>query len=248
SEIAKLTHAVNQQTSGVTTAMTAMLKQLQSNPPHAQVKAVEEICVTCGGAHLYYQCLAGGGNTFPEFKDNIQGYVLVAACNYNQGTPGYHPQGVANQMRPPELANCAICTPDGIARDVFVLVGKFTFPADFVVVDYESDPKVPLILGRPFLRTARALIDVHDEEMILRENSNLKDLIDQTDLANRDDLFVDPTPEMFTDEPAPDYSFLPRFDMYPDDFFEIESDADNFYDDTFDSKGEKIKEAELLID
>ncbi|GJR34080.1 reverse transcriptase domain-containing protein [Tanacetum coccineum] len=68
-----------------------------------------------------------------------------------------------------ELANRAICTPAGIARDVFVPVGKFTFPADFVIVDYESDPRVPLILGRPFLRTARALIDVHREEMILRD-------------------------------------------------------------------------------
>nr|GEZ28448.1 reverse transcriptase domain-containing protein [Tanacetum cinerariifolium] len=66
-----------------------------------------------------------------------------------------------------ELANREICTPTGIARDVFVLVGKFTFPADFVIVDYESDPRVLLILGRPFLWTARALIDVHDEEMIL---------------------------------------------------------------------------------
>ncbi|GJU81551.1 reverse transcriptase domain-containing protein [Tanacetum coccineum] len=54
-----------------------------------------------------------------------------------------------------------------IARDVFVPVGKFTFPADFVIVDYESDPCVPLILGRPFLWTACALIDVHGEEMIL---------------------------------------------------------------------------------
>nr|GFB28573.1 hypothetical protein [Tanacetum cinerariifolium] len=69
SEIAKLTHAVNQQTSAVTTVMTAMLKQLQANPPPAQVKAVEEICVTYGGAHPYYQCLAVGGNTFPEFRD-----------------------------------------------------------------------------------------------------------------------------------------------------------------------------------
>nr|GFC54338.1 reverse transcriptase domain-containing protein [Tanacetum cinerariifolium] len=68
-----------------------------------------------------------------------------------------------------EFANRAICTPDGIARDVFVPVGKFTFPADFVIVDYESDPRVPLILERPFLRTARALIDVHGEEMILRD-------------------------------------------------------------------------------
>nr|GEW83122.1 hypothetical protein [Tanacetum cinerariifolium] len=88
SKLAKLTHAVNQQTSAVTTTMTAMLKQLQSNPPPAQVKAVEEICVTCGGAHPYYQCLAAGGNTFPEYQDNIQ---------------GYRPQGVDNQMRPPDM-------------------------------------------------------------------------------------------------------------------------------------------------
>nr|GEX58513.1 hypothetical protein [Tanacetum cinerariifolium] len=66
------------------------------------------------------------------------------------------------------LANRAICTLAEIARDVFVPVSKFTFPADFVVVDYESDPRVPLILGRPFLRTVHALIDVHGEEMILR--------------------------------------------------------------------------------
>nr|GFB73674.1 hypothetical protein [Tanacetum cinerariifolium] len=73
SEIAKLTHAVNQQTSDVTTAMTAMLKQLQATPPPASVKAVEEIYVTCGGAHPYYQCLATSSNTFPKYKDNIQG-------------------------------------------------------------------------------------------------------------------------------------------------------------------------------
>nr|GFC88342.1 hypothetical protein [Tanacetum cinerariifolium] len=50
SEIAKLTHAVNQQTSAVTTAMTAMLKKFQATPPPAPVKAVEEIYVTCGGS------------------------------------------------------------------------------------------------------------------------------------------------------------------------------------------------------
>nr|GFA04415.1 hypothetical protein [Tanacetum cinerariifolium] len=42
------------------------------------VKAVEETCVTCGGAHPFYQCLATGGNTFPEFRDNIQGYGSAA--------------------------------------------------------------------------------------------------------------------------------------------------------------------------
>ncbi|GKB68368.1 reverse transcriptase domain-containing protein [Tanacetum coccineum] len=104
SEIAKLTHAVNQQTSAVTTAMTAILKQFQATPPPASVKAVEEICVTCGGAHPYYQCLAADGNTFPEFQDNIQGYVSAAAVNYNQGNSGYRPPSVANQIRPPGFA------------------------------------------------------------------------------------------------------------------------------------------------
>ncbi|GJZ67451.1 reverse transcriptase domain-containing protein [Tanacetum coccineum] len=59
-------------------------------------------------------------------------------------------------------------SPSGIAEDVFVKVGKFHFPADFVVVDYVVDPRVPLILGRPFLRMARALIDVYGEELTLR--------------------------------------------------------------------------------
>nr|GEY72425.1 ulp1 protease family, C-terminal catalytic domain-containing protein [Tanacetum cinerariifolium] len=237
---------------------------------------------------------------------------------------------------------------------------------DFVVVDYESDLRVPLILGRPFLRTTRALIDVYGEEMILRDgdesedclkdlvsnkqsgnptfslhkeiaspevipefhdlkecnflseelpdtdsfndihphfdddplsgsttysanslleefadelalisyppdyddyrvcdiesvireiefllfqgkDSNFKDSIDQSVLTHCDDLFVDPTPKMFMKEQPPDYSFPPRFDVYPDDFLEIESDA-TFNDDSFDSEGEKIKEAELLID
>nr|GEU76802.1 hypothetical protein [Tanacetum cinerariifolium] len=104
SEIAKLTHAVNQQTSTVTTAMTAILKLFQATPPPASVKAVEEICVTCGGAHLYYQCLTADGNTFLELRDNIQGYVSAAAVNYNQGNFGYRPPGVGNQIRPSGFA------------------------------------------------------------------------------------------------------------------------------------------------
>ncbi|GJT17902.1 reverse transcriptase domain-containing protein [Tanacetum coccineum] len=68
-----------------------------------------------------------------------------------------------------ELANRAICTPAGIARDVFVPVGKFTFPADFVIVDYESDPRVPLILGKPSIQTARNDNLPFDIESDLRE-------------------------------------------------------------------------------
>nr|GFC90758.1 hypothetical protein [Tanacetum cinerariifolium] len=91
SEIVKLTHAVNQQSSAVTTAMTAIRKQFQATPPPASVKSVEEICVTCGGAHPYYQCLTAGGNTFLKLRDNTQGYVAAAAFNYNQGNFGYRP-------------------------------------------------------------------------------------------------------------------------------------------------------------
>ncbi|GKE12359.1 reverse transcriptase domain-containing protein [Tanacetum coccineum] len=103
-ERSKLTHALNQQTSAVTTAMTAILKQFQATPPPASVKAVEEICVTCGGAHPYYQCLTADGITFSKFQDNIQGYILAAAVNYNQRNSGYRPPSMANQIRPSGFA------------------------------------------------------------------------------------------------------------------------------------------------
>nr|GEV38522.1 reverse transcriptase domain-containing protein [Tanacetum cinerariifolium] len=69
-----------------------------------------------------------------------------------------------------ELADRSITCPKRVVEDVFVKVRKFHFPTDFVVVDFEADPRVPLILGRPFLRTGRALIDVHGEEITLRVN------------------------------------------------------------------------------
>nr|GEY70969.1 reverse transcriptase domain-containing protein [Tanacetum cinerariifolium] len=307
----------SKQTSAVTTAMTAMLKQLQATPPPASVKAVEEIYVTCGGAHPYYQCLARG-NTFPEFGDNIQGYVSASAVNYNQVNPtnnrtteDVQPQAVQSKpvtsepantpvsapkpnpkalipypsrrndericekakdqiekfyqifkdmsfeisfadalilmpkfastlkslienkeklsemARTPlnehyyvvllkklpeklgdpgkflilcdfpgmakclaladfgasinlmpysvwkklllpeltptcmtlELADRSISRPVGVVEDVYVKVGLFHFLTDFVVVDFDADPCVPLILGRSFLKTERALID-----------------------------------------------------------------------------------------
>nr|GEV19740.1 reverse transcriptase domain-containing protein [Tanacetum cinerariifolium] len=69
-----------------------------------------------------------------------------------------------------ELADQTISKPTGVAENVFVKVGKFYFPADFVVLDFVADPRVPLILGRPFLNTAHALIDVYEGEIILRHD------------------------------------------------------------------------------
>nr|GEV92505.1 reverse transcriptase domain-containing protein [Tanacetum cinerariifolium] len=68
------------------------------------------------------------------------------------------------------LADRSITRPKGVAEDVFVKVGKFHFPTDFVVVDFKADPRVPLILGRSFLRTGRALINVYGEEITLWVN------------------------------------------------------------------------------
>nr|GEU52981.1 reverse transcriptase domain-containing protein [Tanacetum cinerariifolium] len=62
-----------------------------------------------------------------------------------------------------ELADRLISRPVGVAKDVYVKVGSFHFSTDFVVVDFDVEPRVPLILGRSFLKTERALIDVFEE-------------------------------------------------------------------------------------
>nr|GEU40759.1 reverse transcriptase domain-containing protein [Tanacetum cinerariifolium] len=67
-----------------------------------------------------------------------------------------------------ELADRLISRPVGVIEDVFVKVGTFHFPVDFIVVDFDADPRVPLILGRSFLKTRRALIDVFEGELTLR--------------------------------------------------------------------------------
>nr|GEY49914.1 reverse transcriptase domain-containing protein [Tanacetum cinerariifolium]GEY50220.1 reverse transcriptase domain-containing protein [Tanacetum cinerariifolium] len=67
-----------------------------------------------------------------------------------------------------ELADRLISRPIGVAEDVYVKVGKFHFPADFVVVDFDADPRVPLILRRSFFKTEKASIDVFEGESILR--------------------------------------------------------------------------------
>ncbi|GJT76248.1 reverse transcriptase domain-containing protein [Tanacetum coccineum] len=77
-------------------------KNQSQAPAHqtpASVKAVEESCVTCGGAHSYQSCPATDGNVY---HDNIQAYVSqAAAANFNQGNTSARPPMVANQIRPP---------------------------------------------------------------------------------------------------------------------------------------------------
>nr|GEX65586.1 reverse transcriptase domain-containing protein [Tanacetum cinerariifolium] len=69
-----------------------------------------------------------------------------------------------------ELVDQTISKPTGVAENVFVKVGKFYFPADFIILDFVADPRIPLILGRLFLSTAHALIDVYEGEITLRHD------------------------------------------------------------------------------
>nr|GEX27166.1 reverse transcriptase domain-containing protein [Tanacetum cinerariifolium] len=69
-----------------------------------------------------------------------------------------------------ELADRSITRPKGVAEDVFIKMRKFHFSTDFIFVDFEANPRVPLILGRSFLRTGHALIDVYGEEITFRVN------------------------------------------------------------------------------
>nr|GFC27226.1 hypothetical protein [Tanacetum cinerariifolium] len=130
------------------------------------------------------------------------------------------------------------------------LSGSTTYSANSLLEEFADE--LALISYAPDYDDYRACdieSDIREIEFLLfqGEDSDFKDSIDQSVLTHCDDLFVDHTPEIFAEEQPLDYSFPPRFDVYPDDFLENKSDA-NFDDDSFDSEGEKIKEAELLID
>ncbi|GJW67055.1 reverse transcriptase domain-containing protein [Tanacetum coccineum] len=82
-----------------------------------------------------------------------------------------------------ELANRSVTFPMEIAEDVIVKVENFNFLADFVIVDFEDDPRVSIILGRPLLRTARALVDLYEENITFRVGN--KEVVFYTNKSSR---------------------------------------------------------------
>nr|GEY52964.1 reverse transcriptase domain-containing protein [Tanacetum cinerariifolium] len=106
-----------------------------------------------------------------------------------------------------ELADRTESKPVGIAKDVKIKVGVFHFPADFVVVDFEPDPRVPLILRRCFLKTSRGLIDVHKGELTLRiENEAITYNLDQTSRYSTNYDQITANKIDVTDEACEEYS------------------------------------------
>nr|GFA25231.1 reverse transcriptase domain-containing protein [Tanacetum cinerariifolium] len=121
-----------------------------------------------------------------------------------------------------ELADRTISKPTGVAENVFVKVGKFYFPADFVILDFVVDPRVPLILGRPFLSTAYALIDVYEGKITLRHDDLSLTLkcgdtpsisYNNLESLNKVDL-IDATCEEYSQEVLSDFLLLEEADAF----------------------------------
>ena len=93
---------------------------------------------------------------------NLETQVGQLALNMPNQNKGTFPSDT--QKNPKDC----MAQPEGILEDVLVKVGKFIFPVDFVIMQMEEDPQVPLLLGRPFLATGAALIDVQKGELTLR--------------------------------------------------------------------------------
>nr|GFA17102.1 hypothetical protein [Tanacetum cinerariifolium] len=113
-----------------------------------------------------------------------------------------------------ELADRTISKPTGVAENVFMKVGKFYFPADFVVLDFIDDPRVPLILGRPFLSTAHAIINVHEKKIILRQDK--QSLILQ---CGGRDFYSEEIENFLNDDPIPIGVKNSEFNMEEDILF-----------------------------
>nr|GFC21369.1 reverse transcriptase domain-containing protein [Tanacetum cinerariifolium] len=115
-----------------------------------------------------------------------------------------------------KLADRTKSKPVGIAKYVKVKVGVFHFPADFMVVDFEPDPRVPLILGWCYLKTSQALIDVHKGEFTLRIRSEaITYNLDQTSRYSANYDLMTANKIDVTDEACEEYSqeFLNFFDV-----------------------------------
>nr|GEV17549.1 reverse transcriptase domain-containing protein [Tanacetum cinerariifolium] len=132
-----------------------------------------------------------------------------------------------------EIADRSISRPIRVAEDVYGKVGSFHFSADFVVVDFDADPRVPLILGRSFLKTGRTLIDVFEGELTLRVgkeaitfnldqtsrySANYSDMtakrIDVIDMAYEDDFLLEEVDEFLAieDDPTSPEFYQPYLD------------------------------------
>ncbi|GJU83402.1 reverse transcriptase domain-containing protein [Tanacetum coccineum] len=243
---------------------------------------LEEIAITT----VNVECSAIIMNKVPEKLEDLGKFLIPCALQELNRTSALADSGASINLLPYsiykklglevltptrmtlELANRSITHSMGIAEDVVVRVDGFSFLTDFVVVNFEPDPRVPIILGRPFLRTAKALIDLYEETLTLRHFVHAISVID----FSKDDPFSgstttqsdDPSPssspiktsdnfEKFADELAPLDSLPPgnddstlkkdlheeNFQVYSNPLFEFD---DNFKSSTINPLFDEMKE------
>nr|GEW96441.1 reverse transcriptase domain-containing protein [Tanacetum cinerariifolium] len=107
---------------------------------------------------------------FKKLLNNKDKLIELTKTPLNENCSAVVLKKLPGKLGDPELADRTISKPTGVAENVFVKVSKFYFPTDFVILDFVVDPRVPLILGRPFLSTTHALIDVYKGEITLRHD------------------------------------------------------------------------------
>ncbi|XP_060959244.1 uncharacterized protein LOC115717351 [Cannabis sativa] len=130
-----------------------------------------------------------------------------------------------------QLADRSMAHPEGKIEDVLVQVDKFIFPADFIILDYEADRDVPIILGRPFLATGRTLIDVQNGELTMRVNDqkvtfnvfNAMRFPDEIEECSRISVIDSIVAEKFHREAWKDEKFISSFNELED----LREDEDN---------------------
>ncbi|GKD75073.1 putative reverse transcriptase domain-containing protein, partial [Tanacetum coccineum] len=135
-----------------------------------KVYVVQVRCEQCKGPHYtkgdIEQLLQGtikGTTPILGFMNEASVSVMPLSTYLNLGL-----DELAHTRLTVELADTTVKYPKGIAKNVLVGIGKFTFQIDFIILDMPEDIKVPLILGRPFLSTAHAKIDVYKRKITLR--------------------------------------------------------------------------------
>ena len=127
------------------------------------------------------------------------------------------------------MADRTLAKPEGIIEDVLVKVGNFIFPVDFIILDMEEDSQVPLLLGRPFLATGAALIDMQKGILTLKVGEEAADFnlirslrnvdIEREDIksiedvyVNNSDFYYDCNAQLSINEKEMNFQYLEGFD------------------------------------
>nr|GEX06564.1 hypothetical protein [Tanacetum cinerariifolium] len=175
--------------------------------------------------------------TSPEVKDDIfdleGGNVLPKKFLDLDPIKDLHPPLYVNPL---SGSTTYFSSPNQLLEEFVDELALITFP-----LEYDNDLQFDIEFD---LKEIEYLLHQYPIKDI---DSILKNSIDQSNLVDLNDNFVDSMPGMFIDEHALDYASPLLFDEYDDDLFEVKSDTENVYDDHFNSKEEKIKEYKLLI-